>query len=100
MTHSTVDSERESGGSTETLFHTIDITSLDGAGTENYGPSTEAGVDVDHTGGVDVVGQADSAYLIRWDHVNEQLSVVNVSDGTDVAGGTAVGQVRLCVKGI
>jgi hypothetical protein len=107
MTHSTVDSERESGGSTETLYHTIDITSLDSAGVENYDPSTEAGVDVDSTGGVDIVGQADATYFVRWDHVNGQLTVKEVNDtgdGTgglaDVASGTAVGEVRLRVEGI
>ena len=100
MTHSTVARERESGGSTEVVFHTINVSSLDALGVENYDPSNDLGLEVDHTGGVSVVGQANTAYLVRWDHVNEQLSVVNVSDGTDVAAATAVGEVRLKVEGI
>ena len=100
MTYTTVGTERESAGSTEVLFHTIDITSLDAAGAENYDPSTAAGLEVDHTGGVSVVGQADATVKIVWDHVNEQLSVVNVADATDVASGTAVGEVRLRVEGV
>jgi hypothetical protein len=98
MTHSTVSSRRESGGSTDRVFHTVDITSLDSAGAENYTPEDAVGVDPEQHG-VDVVGQADTSYLVRWDHVNEQLSVVNVADGTDVASGTAVGEVRLRVEG-
>jgi len=98
MTYSTVSAERESGGSTDRVFHTIDITSLDSAGAETYDADAETGVDPQQHG-VDVVGQADTSYLVRWDHVNEQLSVVNVADGTAVASGTAVGEVRLRVEG-
>ncbi|WP_256394111.1 hypothetical protein [Natronoarchaeum rubrum] len=100
MTHSTQSVERESGGSTAVVFHTIDVTSLDSAGAETYDPSTEVGLDTDHTGGISVVGQEDATNLVRWDHINEQLAVVAVADGTDVTSGTDVGEVRLKVEGI
>ena len=39
------------------------------------------------------------SYLVRWDHVAGNLSVVNVADGTDVTSGTDVGEVILEVVG-
>jgi len=99
MTHSTSATERESGGSTERVYHTIDITSLDSAGAESYDPDAELGVSVEDNG-IDVVGQENTGYLVRWDHLNSQLTVVNVSDGTNVASGTDVGEVVLCVDGV
>ena len=100
MTHSTTDRAAESGGSTTVVFHTIDITSLDSAGAETYDPDAELDVAVDTTGGIDVVGQENTAYLVRWDHLTAQLTVVNVADGTDVAAATDVGEVVLKVEGV
>jgi len=100
MTHNTVNTEPESGGSTEDVVHTIDITSLDSAGTEQYSPSDELGIQGADRWGVSVRGQADSSVQITWDHVNEQLDIVNVSDGTDVANNTAVGEVVLHATGV
>jgi hypothetical protein len=107
MTHSTVNTEPESGGSTGEVCHTIDITRLDSAGVEQYDPGSELGIEGGDRFGVDVRGQADGTYDITWDHVNEQLVVKEVNDtgdgtgGTvDVAAGTAVGQVLLHVTGV
>lgn len=100
MTHTTIESERESGGSTKVAFHTIDITSLDALGSETYDPEAETGVDPSSTGGITVVGQSNTAYLVRWDHVAGVLTVVNVADGTDAAAATAVGEVALKVEGL
>lgn len=99
MTHSTVATEPENAGSVDAVYHTIDITSLDSAGTETFDPQSEVGVDPGQHG-VAVVGQADLSYLFVWDHTNGQLAVVSVADGSDVAGGTAVGQVRLRITGV
>lgn len=100
MTHTTVSSTRESFGSTTVEYHTIDITSLDSAGAEAYDPDAETGVNTTNTGGVSVVGQETADYLVRWDHAASELAVVNLSDGSDVASGTDVGEVRLQVVGV
>lgn len=106
MTHSTVNTEAENEGSTDAVVHTIDITSLDSAGTEQYNPSDELGLEGVGRYGVSIRGQADGTLLISWDHVNEALTVkevVDTGDGTggvqDVANNTAVGEVVLHVKG-
>lgn len=106
MTHSTVDTSPESGGSTDVVFHTIDITSLDNAGAETYDPDAEVGVAVDATGGISVVGQENGGYHVTWDHVNGQLAVKysdndQAGDGVliDVPSTTDVGEVRLKVEG-
>jgi len=105
MTHNTVETKRESGGSTDRAFHTIDITSLDSAGTESIDLDNETGVEPQHHG-VDVVGQANGGYHITWDHTTGTLSVKYAdydaaADGVliDVPSGTAVGEVRLRVEG-
>lgn len=97
MTHTTVDVERENSGSFHSVYHTIDITSLDAAGVENYNPADELGVSPH---GISVNGQEASDQFIRWDHINEQLHVTNASDGTAVASGTDVGEVVLKVDGV
>lgn len=100
MTHSTVNMERESDGSLEGVLHTIDITSLDSNGAETYNPSDELGVEGEGRFGISVRGQGDSSLFIVYDHVTGDLDVRNVSDGTNVASGTAVGEVVLHVKGV
>jgi len=103
MTHTTIDQERESGGSTYTWFHTIDITGLDAAGAENYDPASRFGAEVL---GVDVVGQEDETVIATWDHVDGQIKAKEVTDTgdgtgglTDIASGTAVGELVLRVDG-
>jgi hypothetical protein len=96
MTHSTINVEDESGGSVRSYYHTIDITSLDQAGVEDYSPGDRFGIGVD---GVAVVGQEPAGLFIRWDHVNNQLHVTDAADGTTVAQGTDVGEVVLRVDG-
>lgn len=99
MTHSTVNVEAENEGSTDAVIHTIDITSLDNAGAENYDPAAELGLEGEGRYGISVRGQGDSSLFVVYDHVNGTLDVRNVSDGTNVASGTAVGEVVLHVKG-
>jgi len=99
MTHTTVATERENAGSLDTVYHVIDITGLDGAGTEQYDPEAEVGLSQPERFGIDVRAQEDETVLIRYDHVADELSVVNVADGTDVANNTDVGEVMLEIVG-
>lgn len=99
MTHSTVNTEQENRGSTDAVFHTIDITSLDAAGVENYDPETDTNLSGADRYGVAVRGLENPQYRVAWDHVNAQLDVINVSDGADVASATDVGEVILEVVG-
>ena len=99
MTKST--SVKESGvqGDLLYLFATVNITSLANAGNEPFDP--EAIFDeLNDVHGVAIVGveNADS-YQIEFDHLANQLTVVNVADGTNVAAATAVGEVRVKVEG-
>lgn len=93
MTYSITNTEQENRGSLDSVIATIDITSLDSAGFEPFDPSAALGIDGVSRFGARVVGQENTAYLIRWDTANSRISVVNVSDGTDVTGTTDVGEV-------
>jgi|AntDeeMetagen192_2_1112575.scaffolds.fasta_scaffold13676_1 hypothetical protein len=77
-------------------FITIDIDSLSGTGAEPF-PDAETGIQ--NKEGAVVVGQEDGSYKVDYDHLNDELSVVDVADGTDAAAGTDVGEVRIRVEG-
>lgn len=96
MTHTTVDTERESGGSTFVAFHTLDITGSDGTDYEDYDPSDEVGANNVH--GVSVVGQADPSYRVVHDTANDRLAVTNADGSAFGAAGEAVGEVTLRVE--
>jgi len=100
MTHSTTAVERGNQGSLETAYHVIDITSLDRAGEEDYDASAELGIQGQGRFGIDVRATADSTVKMDYDHVNDQLTVINVADATDVAQGAAVGEIMLHVTGV
>lgn len=100
MTHTTVATESENQGSLETAYHVIDITGLDRAGEEDYDASAELGIDGQTRFGIDVRATADSTVKVDYDHVNDQLTVINVADETNVAQGTAVGEIMLHVVGV
>ena len=97
MTHSTTDVERQNSGSFVSVYHTIDITSLDSSGTETYDAASEAGLE--DVLGVSVNGQESDDLFVRWDHVAGALTVTNASDGTAVASDTDVGELILKVDG-
>jgi hypothetical protein len=99
MTYSITNREVENNGSVTAVYATVDITSLDSAGFEPFDPSAALGVDGAADYGVSVVGSESNAYLVRWDHVNERLSVVDVADGTDTASATDVGEVIVKAEG-
>jgi hypothetical protein len=95
MTYSITNVEQENRGSADSVVATVDITSLDSAGFEPFDPSAALGIDDVADYGARVCGQENTAYLIRWDTANSRISVVNVSDGTDVTSTTDVGEVVL-----
>ena len=99
MTYSITNTERENQGSKDVVAATVDITSLDSAGYEPFDPGAVTGLDGAENLGVGVRGQENTGYLIRWDTANQRISVVNVSDGTDVTSGTDVGEVVLEIIG-
>jgi hypothetical protein len=100
MTYSITNREVENSGSVEAVYLTVDITSLDSAGFEPFNPDAVTGADGAATDyGVSVRAVENSAYLVRWDHINERLDVVDVADGTDTASATDVGEVILEVVG-
>jgi len=100
MTYSTVNVERENHGSVEAVYHRVNVTSLDAAGVENYDPGTATGLEDAAEYGVSVVGQEDESLHIVWDHLAAELAVLNVSDGSDVANNTDIGEVLLKVEGV
>lgn len=96
MTYTISDVDPESGGSYESVFATLDITSLDGANTEPFDP--DAALNVDPLG-IDVIGvENGDLYDVEWDHLAETFVVQN-NDGTDPTAGTDVGEVRIRVDG-
>lgn len=100
MTYSVTNTERENHGSVDAVYATVDITSLDSAGFEPLDVDATFGLGGADRYGISVRGVENSAYLVRWDHVNERLDVVDVADGTDTAAATDVGEVLLEVIGV
>ena len=100
MTHSTVTTEHANAGSLNVVYHTIDITSLDSAGTEQYDAASETGLSGANVQGVGVRGTETNTHLVRWDHTAEEFHVQDVADGTDTANNTDVGEVVLAVVGV
>jgi len=99
MTHTITNTERENAGSKERVVATVDITSLDSAGVEQFDAKAELGVSGQTRFGVGVRGAEDPTVQVKYDHVNDQLDVINVADGSDVANNTDVGEVVLDALG-
>jgi hypothetical protein len=97
MTHATVETHEENSGSFRSVYHTINITSLDSSGSESYEPGGE--LTIRDVLGISVNGQEADDLFIRWDHLADQLTVTNASDGTAVSSGTDVGEVVLKIDG-
>lgn len=97
MTYSEVSRERVSGGSFETTFYTIDITSLANANNEPVSLSTD--LNLDHILGVAVAGVENAdLYVVQYDHLEDVLYVEGYG-GTDPTAATDVGEVTLRVDG-
>lgn len=86
----------------------LDISELDSAGVEEFDPTTEGDVNrnhdypiLEHTEleTVAVLSWEDESVHISWDHVDSELKVKNLDDGTDVANNTEVGEVIVEVIG-
>lgn len=99
MTYATINTEQENAGSKDVVYHTINITSLDGAGTEPYDPAAAVGISDASIYGVSVRGQETASLAIGYDHINGNLTVNELSDGTATTAGTDVGEVLLEVVG-
>jgi len=100
MTYSVTNTERENHGSVDAVFATLDVTSLDSAGTEPVDTDAAFGLADAGEYGVAVRGLEDDSYRVTWDHINEALSVTNAADGTDVTSGTDIGEVVVSVVGV
>ena len=97
MTHTITTEERESGGSYESVFATVDITSLDNTNTEAFDPADELSLRT--VEGVAVLGlENPGSYQVAYDSGGATLSVLN-TDGTDPTAGTDVGEVVVRVDG-
>lgn len=108
MTHDvTIERRRTDHGGARHLVR-LDITELDSAGTESFDPTTEiddttkkailrvngAVVDAIH-----VIEQEDESLVFTYDTLDEEFSVKNLDDGTDVGNNTDVGEVLVEVIG-
>jgi len=100
MTHDTINRERDNAGNLATVTHVIDITSLDNTGTEDYDPKAEVGISGADEYGVEVVGIADPSLIAQWDHVAGELNIRKLSDGSQAADNSAVGEVILRSTGV
>lgn len=104
MPFNVVDRSTENFGSMHMERITIDITTdgeltgLSDAGHEAIDAGSQARL-VDWVNHVYVAGQEDPSFAIAYDHLNDQLHVHDVSDGTTTASGTDVGEVELVVVG-
>lgn len=96
MTHTTTVEDRLSGGSFETWFVTLDITSLDNANNESFDPAAE--LNLSDLLGVSVAGlEEPESYVVQFDHLDGTTLYVEGYGGTDPTAGTDVGEVRLRV---
>jgi hypothetical protein len=106
MTHSVDITHRENHPTVRRIV-TLDITSLDAAGVEEFDPTAEVDdttrkpvLDVSSPLVVTPVEWEDETLQVMWDSVDGEFKIKNLSDGTDVAGGTAVGEVVVEVTGV
>ena len=93
MTYSLTNTDDGNRGSRDDAVAVVDITSLDSAGYEPFDPDAVFGLEDSTELGVAIRGQEDPQYVFGYDHVNQRITVKNMSDGTDVTSGTDVGEV-------
>ena len=98
MTHTTTVEDRVNSGSYESVFATLDITSLDNANNEDFTPGTELGLR--NVYGVAVLGlENPESYVVQFDHLAGNALYVEGYGGTDPTATTDVGEVRIRVDG-
>jgi hypothetical protein len=77
---------------------TVDVTDLTNADNEPLSTWTDQS-DIDVVDSATVVGHDDKQYLAKVDDQNDQLLVVDVSDGSDPGAGADVGSITLRLEG-
>jgi len=77
---------------------TKDITSLTNADNEPLSTWSDE-TDIDVIDSATVVGHDDKTYLAKVDDQNDQVLVVDVSDGSDPTSGTDVGSITIRFEG-
>ncbi|WP_227357392.1 hypothetical protein [Haladaptatus salinisoli] len=105
MTHNTTIVQEENSAVYKVVVR-LDVTALDAAGVEQFDPTTETDDTRNKTllehsplTAVNVLEWEDETSLVMWDTVDEELKVKALADGTDVASGTALGEVLVEVRG-
>jgi hypothetical protein len=97
MTYTATVDDRQNSGSFETVWLTVDVTSLANANNEPINVGSEA--DLDEVSGVAVLGYEESgSQIAQYDHLEGALYFEGYG-GTDPTSGTDVGEVRLRVDG-
>lgn len=97
MTHTTTVTSRRNSGSYESVFLSVDITSLDNANSENFDFAAEADVnEVLHAS----VGRIENpqSYVVQPDQAVNEITVEGYG-GTDPTATTDVGVVEIRVDG-
>lgn len=97
MTHTTTVIERRNSGSYESVFLSVDITSLDNANSESFDFDAEADLNsVMHAS----VGRIENpqTHVVQADENADELHVENYG-GTDPTAGTDVGVVEVRIDG-
>ena len=103
MTNTTSVEEFYSIGARYQAEVTIEITSLESAGTEPWDPDDEL-AELDAVDSVVVASNDDKEHRITYDHGNQQFDVVETGSGDTTAGADGddnadVGEVKLLVIG-
>lgn len=95
MAYTVIDVKRDVTGY-HRVIATIDITSLANAGNE---PISADDFGMSRIYGASLVGHELADYVVEYDHVNDQLDVVDFT-GANVTAATDVGEVRLEIVGV
>lgn len=77
---------------------TADVTGLTNADNEPLSTWTDQ-ADIDVVDNATVVGHDNKTYLAKVDDQNDQVLVVDISDGSDPTAGTDVGSITLRLEG-
>lgn len=97
MTYTATVEDRQNSGSFESVWLSVDITSLANANNEPFDAAAEADMDV--VFGAAVMGYEEpGSQVVEYDHLEGALYVEGYG-GTDPGAGTDVGEVRLRVDG-
>lgn len=113
MTHDVAIERRRTDNQGARVLVRLDITELDSAGVEEFDPTTEQDDDERGLSGtpsglilpqstldaINVLEWEDETKIVLWDTVDEELKVKSISDGSDAANDSSVGEVLVEVIG-